>query len=276
MEAKDAAEPAFMTEVALAKSYRSAATGFPSIDLAARPKEVRLGLAEHNPERAWHQDYDPTLVNRRVLSELSYESHDNDKDYWKLENSLRWGIPLSERLALGLQALIPVKWDNTATSDTSGIGDLELRTGVVGRISATQRYGVGLNAKFDTASDSALGDNALILRPIAAFRWDVASRVNVGLNVEYSFTPLEEGENDSSALELKFPLVVKLTDDWSAAATYKPRWNLLTNDNRHRLELGATRLFGSDRQYALSFLLELPLSADNLDYKLTSGFAWHF
>ncbi len=243
---------------------------------AVQPQDAEPGMVAHNPQRAWYQDYDPTLVNRRVLSELSYESDGDDKEYWKIENSLRWGIPLREGLALGLQALIPVKWDETATSDTSGMGDLELRTGVVGRISATQRYGIGLNAEFDTASDSALGANALILRPIFAFRWDIASRLNLGLNVEYNFTPLDEEDNDVSALELKFPLVVKLTDDWSAAATYKPRWNFLTEDNRHRLELGATRLFGSDRQYALSFLLELPLSSDNLDYKLTSGFAWHF
>lgn len=243
---------------------------------AVQPQDAAPGLTEHNPERAWLQDYDPTLVSRRILSELSHESAGDDSDYWKIENSLRWGIPLREGLALGLQALIPVKWNETAASNTSGIGDLELRTGVVGRISATQRYGVGLNAEFDTASDSALGGNALILRPIVAFRWDVASRVNVGLNVEYSFTPLEEEDHDVSAFELKFPLAVKLTDDWSAAATYKPRWNLLTNDNRHRLELGATRLFGLERQYALSFHLELPLSADNLDYKLTTGLAWNF
>ncbi len=243
---------------------------------AAQPQDATPGLAERDPERAWSQDYDPTLVSRRFLSELSYECDDSDRDYWKIENSLRWGIPLGEGLALGLQALIPVKWNETATSDTSGLGDLELRTGVVGRISATQRYGIGLNTEFDTASDSTLGANALILRPIVAFRWDAASHINLGVNFEYSFTPLEEEGDDVSAFELKFPLVVKLTDNWSAAAIYKPRRNFLTDDNRQRLELGATRLFGSDRQYAMSFLLEFPLSNDNLDHKLTSGLAWHF
>ena len=230
----------------------------------------------HTRENAWLNAYDPTLIGRRLLSEFSYENDAGDAEFWKLETSLRWAIPIHKDLAFGMQALIPVKWNDTATASESGIGDLELRTGLVGRISPTLRYGIGLNAEFDTAADSSLGDNALALRPITAIRWDVARHVNIGLNLEYTFTPRDEGADDISEFELKFPLVVKLNDDWSAAATYKPKWNLLTESDRHRFELGATRVWGADHEYALSFGTEVPLSSDTMDFKLISGFTWYF
>jgi len=242
----------------------------------SRAAAVNGQLFEHQPQRAWLENYDPTLVSSRLFSEFSFENHDNDAHYYKVETTLRWGIPLRDGLALGLQVMVPVKWNETATSDDSGIGDLELRTGIVGRISPTLRYGIGLNAAFDTASAAALGDHAFVLRPITSIRWDVTDRINLGLNLEYNFTPFDEGAKDVSALELKFPLVLKLSEAWSAAITYKPKWNFLTDTDQHRLELGATRQWGSDNQYALSFGTEAPLSAENFNFKLITGFAWYF
>jgi hypothetical protein len=57
---------------------------------AVQPQDAPLGLAEHNPQRAWYQDYDPTLVNRRVLSELSYESDGDDNLDYKLTSGFAW------------------------------------------------------------------------------------------------------------------------------------------------------------------------------------------
>jgi hypothetical protein len=242
----------------------------------ARAAEVNGQLFDHQPQRAWLENYDPTLVSSRMVSEFSYESHDNDSDYYKLETTLRWGIPLRDGLALGLQVMVPLKWTETATADTFGTGDLELRAGIVGRLSPTLRYGIGLNAAFDTASDSALGDHAFVLRPITAIRWDVNDRINLGLNIEYNFTPVDEGAHDVSALELKFPLAFKLNDDWSAYLSYNPRWNLLAGTDRNRLELGATRIWGADNQYALSCGTEVPLSSESFDFKLVTGFHWYF
>jgi hypothetical protein len=44
------------------------------------------------------------------------------------------------------------------------------------------------------------------------------------------------------------PLAVKLSEHWSGALTYKPRWNFLTDDDRHRVELAATHVYGSESQ----------------------------
>jgi hypothetical protein len=87
---------------------------------------------------------------------------------------------------------------------------------------------------------------------------------------------MEERENDVCSFELKFPLVFKISSHWSGTVSYKPRWNFLNESDRHRIELGATRVWGSEKQFALSFSIEVPLVPENLDYKLISGIAWNF
>lgn len=246
--------------------------------LCAQPtdSDVSPQWFEHSTKNAWLLPSDTTLISRRTFTELSYANHGDDENFWKIENSLRSGFAITENLALGLQLMVPVKWNDTATSNASGIGDLELRSGFVGRISPTLRWGAGVNAAFDTAEDSVLGDNALVLRPILALRLDANDWINWGINVEYNFTPQEERDDDVSALELKFPVVIKISEHWSGIANYKPRWDLLSDSDRHRIEIGATRLWGAEKQIALSFSIEIPLVSENLDYKLTSGIAWNF
>lgn len=231
---------------------------------------------QHRFERAWFENSDPTLVTNRILTELSYEDFDGDQATLKLETSIRFGRPIRDGLAFGVQVLEPLKWVDTGTAEEFGVGDFEARAGLVGRISPTLRWACAVNAAFDTASDSALGGNVLELRPITAIRWDASERLNVGLNIEYNFSPREEGADDVSALELKFPVAVKLTDDWSAALACKPRWNFLDETNRHRVELGVTRVWGADRQYTLSFGGEVPLTSESFNWKLISGFVWNF
>jgi hypothetical protein len=228
------------------------------------------------PSRAWLERYDPTLVSSRYFGEFIYENYDDDSEVFKMENTTRWGIPLRDDHALGFQFMLPMKWRETATDDAFGLGDLELRSGVVGRLSPTLRYGLGLNAQLDSATDSLLSDNAFILRPIAALRWDYNAAVTLGINVEYSVTPLDEDASDVSALEIKFPVAFRINEDWSGFLSYNPRWNLLEESDRHRLELGATYLWGADNQYAWSFGTEVPLTSESFEFKLATGFAWYF
>jgi hypothetical protein len=233
-------------------------------------------LFDHQSTRAWLEKYDPTLVTSRFGSDFSYESYDNGADYWKIENTLRWGLPLRDGHALGFQVVLPVKGAEKPTGDAFGLGDLELRAGIVGRLTPTLRYGLAVNAVIETATDSLLSDNAFVLRPITAIRWDVCDRCSLGMNVEYNITPLDEGTHDIGALELKFPVAFKISDDWSAAISYNPRWDLLAETDRNRLELGATRVWGADHQYAWSFGTEVPLSSESFEFKLATGFSWFF
>lgn len=228
------------------------------------------------PSRAWLERYDPTLISSRYFSEFAYESYDDDSDLYKIENTLRWGVPLKDDHAFGIQAMLPVKWRETATEDASGLGDLELRAGFVGRLAPTLRYGLAANAVLETASDSLLSDNAFVLRPIAALRWDFNAVTTLGINVEYNVTPLDEKANDVSALEVKFPVAFRINEDWSAFASYNPRWDLLDESDRHRLELGTTFVWGADNEYGWSIGTEVPLASESFEFKLATGFSWYF
>jgi hypothetical protein len=228
------------------------------------------------PSRAWLERYDPTLISSRYFSEFIFESFDGDGDVYKNENTLRWGIPWRDGHAFGIQAMLPVKWREVAGDEAFGLGDLELRSGIVGRLAPTLRYGLGVNAVLDSATDPLLGDSAFVLRPITALRWDWNANVTLGINVEYNVTPLDEDTDDVSALEVKFPVAFKINDDWSGFMSYNPRWDLLDESDRHRLELGTTYVWGPDNQYAWSIGTEIPLTSENFEFKLATGFAWYF
>ncbi len=245
-------------------------TGISSPAIAAAP-DGRL----FEPSRAWLERYDPTLISSRYFGEFIYESYD-DSELFKMENTTRWGIPLRDGHALGFQFMLPLKWRETDSDEAFGLGDLELRTGVVGRLSPTLRYGLGVNAQLETATDTLLGDHAFILRPTAALRWDFNAATTLGINVEYSVTPLGEEANDVSALEVKFPVAFRINDDWSAFLSYNPRRDLLAESDRHRLELASTRVWGADKQYAWSFGTEIPLASESFEFKLATGFSWFF
>lgn len=107
----------------------------------AQSHDSRREWFEHSHDNAWRLPYDTTLLSRRVLSELSYESHDDDQNFWKIENSVRGGYALSDDLAFGVQMMVPVRWIDSPASDESGIGDLELRSGFIGRFSNDLRWG---------------------------------------------------------------------------------------------------------------------------------------
>jgi hypothetical protein len=242
----------------------------------ARAESVPGQLFDHLPQRAWLENYDPTLVSSRTFAEFIYERYDTGADLYKIENTLRWGIPLKDDLALGLQMMLPVKLSEMPDEDEFGLGDLEFRAGIVGRVLPCLRYGAGVNAVIDSATDELLGDDAFVLRPILALRWDVTDRVTIGSNVEYNVTPCDEGVSDVSALELKFPVAFKITDHWSAFISYNPRWNYLDESDRHRLELGGSWVWGPENQFALTFGTEVPLASESFELKLATGFAWYF
>lgn len=229
-----------------------------------------------DPGRAWLERYDPTLISSRYFSEFVFESFDGDGDLYKNEHTLRWGIPWRDDHAFGIQAMLPLKWREVAGDDEFGLGDLELRSGISGRIAPTLRYGLAVNAVLDSATNPLLGDSAFVLRPITALRWDWNANITLGINVEYNFTPLDEDTDDVSALEVKFPVAFKINECWSGFLSYNPRWNLLDESDRHRLELGSTYVWGADNQYAWSFGTEIPLASENFEFKLATGIAWYF
>jgi hypothetical protein len=230
------------------------------------------GFSPLSKANSWINNYDPTLITRRLLSELSYKDQGNDQSLLKLETSLRWPFPINDHLTFGAQMMVPLDWEDTGTADTVGLGNLEFRIGLAGHASPTLRYALAMNAEFSSASDDELGGTNTVFRMINVIRWDIMDEVNIGCNVEYSFTPIEDGTGKESALQLKFPVAVRLNENWSAAVSYRPRWDFEEDENQHRIHTSATRNWGSDHQYAWSLATEYPLSSESFNWKVISGF----
>lgn len=224
--------------------------------------------------RDWLANYDPTLIGRRITSEFSYEDDRGSKSTAKLDLTIRDAWGLFKGLAFGIQADLPLKWMDTGGDSIAGAGDFGCRTGVVGRITRTFRWGTGMNFKFPTATNSALGDGYFEIRPIVALSWDASSWVNIGINAAYSITP----SNTSSVnkLEINFPVAMKISDDWSAALTYKPTLHFEPDSATHSLELDVTRLLGRNHEFAITPGMEIPLSVQSLEWKAILGLAWYF
>lgn len=227
-------------------------------------------------DRAWLERFDSILLSSRISSEFSWENNDAEADLFEIENTVRWGVPLGEDLAFGFQALQPLKWADGSDEEAEGLGDLELRAGVMNRVSQQMRFGFALNAVFDTANNPQLGDGAFVLRPIAALRWDFHEKFTFGINVEYNFTPQEEGSDDVSNLEIKFPLIFRLSEKWSTFVSYNHRWNLLEETDRQRIEFTTSCAFGKDKEYEWSIGGEVPLSSEDFECKWKTGVTWFF
>jgi hypothetical protein len=243
----------------------------PLTALAAEP-DGRL----FQPNRAWLERYDSTLLSSRLATDFSWEHSDPDADAFTWENSLRWGIPLNENLTLGLQTVLPTKWVEHEGERQEGLGDWEIRMGLVSRFSPKLRYGGGVNVVFDTASDPLLGDGALILRPTVGVGWEVHDKLTMGCNLQYSFTPQDEGTREVSTWEIKFPVIFRLSDQWSAFLSVNQRWNLREESDRQRVEFSTSCSFGNDREYEWSVGGELPLSSEPFECKWRTGFTWFF
>jgi len=257
----------------LAVALAACATG---ASLQAQSADAASAVA-HQPERAWLEIHDPTLIARRLLLKMEYEDQAADALQAKWLANLRWSVALGQDLALGLQLETPFVWrDHGDGTEDFGFGDLEARAGIVGRIAKGTRWGLGMNGKFPTAADG-VGDEVVELKPLLVISHDLADWLNLGCNVEYAFTLPGEDDGWVQALEVKFPVAVRLGGGFSAFASYNPRRDGAANSMRHRLELALTRTFGAEDQFALTAGAELPLAGeDGLDWKGGLGFIWTF
>lgn len=227
--------------------------------------------------RSWLASYDSTLIGRRIHSEFSYEDEEDGHSTGKLATSARFAFSPWKRVALGAQVELPVEWSETGSGYASGLGDFEFRAGFVVRLSPVLRWGGGLNLKFPTATNSALGEDSLELKPITAVSWNALSWLNLGVTGSYSVTPSESGPDGVDKLEIKLPVAFRISDVWSGALTYKQTWDFNEDDEAtYKAEIGVTRLLGENRRFALSPAIEVPLSTESFEWKAILGLSWNF
>lgn len=242
----------------------------------SQAQEANTPWYKHNIRNAWLQNHDPTLISPRLRTELSYQDLSDDQSTLKLETTLRWATGIGDDWAFGLQAMLPLVREQAPTDSENYFGNIEIRAGMVKKISDSLRYGIALNAAFDTASSETKDNPSVKLKPICAIRWDLSEKANTGIQLEYTFTPHDEGDQDAKTLELKLPIALKFSDSWSGSLTYKPQWNFTTDSTRHRVSADTSYTLGQEHQYALSLGVELPLSEQDLDWKCIAGLTWYF
>lgn len=238
----------------------------------------------HQKHRSWLQAYDPTLIAPRLATQWDHKNFDGGNRSDKIFVNLREAWRMTDSLAFGLQAELPISWAKNNGDRFAGLGDAELRMGLVGRVNPDLRFGIGYNLRFYTASHPQLGsgegetrwelgNGALEARPILNLRWDVFDWLTVGLQPEYTFAP----NPDDEFFQLKLPVAVELGESWSAEVVYQPKWTPSADRRRiDLLELTFVHRFGRDKQYALLFGMEMPLSQDDLEWKSFVGLQWFF
>lgn len=227
----------------------------------------------HQEDRAWLQASDPTLLAPRLTTQWEHENlaDGNLKD--KIFVNVREAWRLTDSLALGFQAELPIRWAKVDGDRFAGLGDTEFRMGVIGRIHPDLRWALATNIRFDTASEQPLGSSGFQWRPIAALRWDARRWLTLGLQPEYTFA----GKTDKEFFQLRLPVSVELSRSWSAEFVYQPKW---TQDEESRridmIEFTMVHRFGRDKRYAFLAGMEVPLSEDELDWKGFVGLQWFF
>jgi hypothetical protein len=227
----------------------------------------------HQEDRAWLQASDPTLLAPRLTTQWEHEdlAEGNRKD--KIFVNLREAWRLTDSLALGFQAELPIRWAKIDGDRFAGLGDTELRTGLVGRFLPGLRWAFATNVRFDTASESPLGAGGFQWRPNAALRWDARRWLTLGLQSEYTFAE----DADKEFFQLKLPISVELGQSWSAEVVYQPKWTQDEDSRRIDLvEFTVVHRFGRDKRYAFLTAIEVPLSEDELDWKASVGVQWYF
>ena len=242
----------------------------------ARGQGVVAALDEYRSKLAWLEPYDSMLLSRRLTTQWEYEDREEGSANAKWLWNLRWAFLMGKNFAVGMQIEAPLRWLNEAGTESIGFGNIETRVGFVSRLSDTSRWGLSLNAKFPMTSSEVAGEDLFELRPIFGVRWDAMDWLELGLGLEYTFTPHDEGAEEVAAIDLKVPVVVKLADKLTGLISYNPRRNFANNSSRHRLELGVTRFFGIKNEYAVSIGGEIPLTDEALDWKGSIGFTWYF
>lgn len=225
-------------------------------------------------ERAFQANYDPTLIGRRLLWELSYED-DTDSDTTKLQNEARYSALVAPNLAAGAQIAWPLMAESGAGAAVGGAGDLSARAGVVGRVAEGLRAGTGLNVKFPTATAPALSE-PWQLRPIAAVSWDVRKGLNAGVQAEWNISPADTGPSRVNNVKFTLPVGLELSARWSVTASYKAEIEANGGAALSKIEAGPTLLLGRDRQFAISPAIEAPLSQQSLQWKALLTAGWYY
>lgn len=216
---------------------------------------------------------DPTILKRRAWADTEWNSfRDSSRDFdVTLGRLWAWRLSVSQDWALRFK--LPLRThqagDAPGDSDKQGIGDVKLAAGTAVRLDEAFRAGGGIEMRFPTASDDALGANAWRPMLFAAVAWDLTPTITFSPSIEYNKSIREEnGAAPQRFAEFFLPLTFVL-GRWAVTPRYELKVDFANADKvTDSVKLSAsTRL--ADRPIGFSFSVKKPL--DTVDKKVQAN-----
>jgi hypothetical protein len=219
-------------------------------------------------------DEDPTILRPRSWADTEWNSFRDSSTDFDITLGRLWAWRLSSDQDWALRFKLPLRThqagDEPGDSSKQGIGDMKVAAGTAVRLRETWRAGGGIEMRFPTATDDALGANVWRAMLFGVMAWDITPTLTFSPSVEYNKSIAEEnGASPQRFAEFFFPLTF-VAGRWSVTPRYEFKVDYANGNNvTHSAKLSAsTRLEGSPIGLAAS--VKKPL--DTVDKKLQVNF----
>ena len=217
---------------------------------------------------------DSTILKPRSWLDTEWNSFRDASSDLDFTLGRLWAWRLSNHQDLALRFKLPLRTHQAGTapgdSDKHGIGDVKLAVGTAVRLDESWRVGGGIEMRFPSATDEALGAN--VWRPMlfGVMAWDITPAITFSPSVEYNKSIAEK--NDAAPqryAEFFFPLTL-IMGNWSVTPRYEFKVDY-ANGNKvtHSAKLSTSTLL-RERSVGFSFSVKKPL--DHVDKKVQLNF----
>jgi hypothetical protein len=217
---------------------------------------------------------DPTILKPRFWLDTEWNSFRDSSTDLDFTLGRLWSWRVSGNQDWALRFKLPMRTHQAGAepgdSDKQGIGDVKLAVGTAVRLDESWRAGGGVEMRFPSATDVALGAN--VWRPMlfGVMAWDLTPTITFSPSIEYNKSIAERnGAPPQRYAEFFFPLTF-IRGNWSVTPRYEFKADY-ANGNKvtQSAKLSAsTRL--KDQPLALTFSVKKPL--DHVDKKVQVNF----
>ena len=213
---------------------------------------------------------DPTILRPRAWLDTEWNTFRDSGTDLDFTFGRLWSWRLSDHQDWALRFKLPVRThqagDAPGDSSKQGLGDVKLALGTAARIEPSLRAGGGIEMRFPSATEDALGANVWRVMAFGVVAWDITPALTFSPSVEYNKSIAEEnGTAPQRFAEFFFPLTF-LADGWSVTPRYEFKVDYANaNTVTRSAKLSAATVL-KDRPLGLSFSVKKPL--DRIDKKL--------
>jgi hypothetical protein len=222
---------------------------------------------------------DPSILRPRFWADTEWNRFRDSSTDLDVTLGRLWSWRLSANQDWALRFKLPLRThqpgDEPGDSSRRGVGDMKVAAGTAVRVDEAWRSGGGIEMRFPTASDDALGANVWRAMLFGVVAWDVTPTLTFSPSVEYNESVKEEnGAAPQRYAEFFFPLTFVM-GRWSVTPRYELKVDYANrNAVTDSAKLSAsTRLEGS--AIGLSASVKKPLDAVDKKVQVNLVVTWH-